>query len=87
MSKLSLGSSMPDGWGFPSPLYNHVTGQYEDDGMVWMKKERCTMEDIEALKDALGDNVNIDIASVFGGASFFERNVRLYPYKRKVVLG
>jgi len=87
MSRLSLGDGgMPAGWGMPSPLYNFETGKYENDGIVWLSDERCTMADIEALKDALGENVNIDVATVFGGKSFRDRNKDFYPYKQSIKL-
>lgn len=82
MSNLSLGGGgIPFGWGMPSPLYNHEKGAYESDGVLWLSEERCTMDDIEALKEALGENVNIDMATVFGGKSFRDRNKGLYPYR------
>jgi hypothetical protein len=87
MSDLSSGAGgMPAGWGMPSPLFNHQTHKYESDGVVWLSDDRCTMSDIEALKDALGENVNIDIATVFGGKSFRDRNKDFWPYKQKVYL-
>ena len=87
MSKLSLGGGgMPEGWGMPAPLFNHETHQYENDGVVWLSDDACTLDNIRELKESLGENVNIDIATVFGGQSFFERNRKLYPYKVSVVL-
>lgn len=91
MSKLSLGGSkdLPPGWGFPSPLYNHDTGKYDSSGMVWYGypgHEKCKMKDIKALR-AWKAEVDIDLPTVFGGRSFFERNNKLEPWHRTVYLG
>jgi hypothetical protein len=89
MSDLSLGGGgFPAGWGMPSPLYNFETGQYENGGVVWHGyegHEKCTLEDVNALKDYNPD-VNIDMPTVFGGPSFFERKGGKYPYKQTIVL-
>ena len=89
MSKLTLGKAkeMPAGWSFPSPLYNFKTGKYEHNGIVWVGKARCTMKDVEALKKGMGEGVQIDVASCFGGESHFDANVGRAPYHRVVVLG
>lgn len=89
MSDLTLGGTdFPPGWGLPSPLYNHATGQYENGGVVWIGyegHEKCTLEDVNAIKE-YNPNINVDMPTVFGGPSFRERNQGEWPYKQTIVL-
>lgn len=48
---------VPDGWSYPAG---------KDGGMVWIGKEPATMSDYEALKQGLGDNVQVDMRSIVG---------------------
>ena len=52
MSDLSLGGgrSLPENWGYPSPLYNYDTGTYDDGGMVWHGDDPATKQDKRAMK-------------------------------------
>ena len=87
MSDLTTGEgSVPPGWSYPSPLYNHDTQEYESRGMVWVGSEDCTKADIAALKDALGPETKIDIGSLTDEGSFYERNCKVEPYKQVIYL-
>ena len=92
MSDLTLGGgTLADGWGFPSPLFNYETMVYETKGMVWMKNEPATKDDVEALYRSLGhlsvpENVEIDWPTCLCLPSFFTRNAGKHPYKQTIVL-
>ena len=64
MSDLQNGQTVPEGWGYPSPVY--VNGEYRTGGMIWLGKEKATEADIQALKASLGEDVFIDQGTLCG---------------------
>ena len=63
MSDLSLGGGISK-WSQPSPVY--INGEYVTGGMVWMGNQRVTLDDIQLLKNEMGDSVKIDRGSLVG---------------------
>lgn len=92
MAKQTLGQGgIPKDWGFPSPLYNLETGQYDSRGMVWQGKKPATKEDVAALRERFGAKTKIDGNSKRGRKApnyntFYSRNVGKGPYKQHLVL-
>lgn len=87
MGDLDLGGgSLPGHWGYPSPLYNYKTGQYDSNGMVWHGKEPATLVDVWELRKELGPDTKIDLESALGGYSFYQANVGKGDYKQVITL-
>ena len=92
MAFLSLGGGLGK-WGMPSPLYNHKTGKYESDGLIWMGKNPPLPADYTLLDKKFGPgSYAVDKRSIVGKkdpawSNFRDENKKKAPYHRKVILG
>ena len=62
-----------DGWGMPAGIMNYCTGKMEYGGAIWYGDEPPTKDDIQALWDMYGFQVEIDVPTMFGFPSHRDR--------------
>lgn len=94
-ARLTFGEGgVPRGWGYPSPLYNFETHQYDVGPIVWHGRKPCTMADVKRLRSFFGDNAKVDRPSMKGRSdpgysTWSERQLKRKksPYKQVVILG